>query len=446
MKKLLIILFAFFLFQYPVFADNLRGVWVCTVANLDYPSQPTTNPEILKAETDKIIQNCSDSGFNTIFLQVRPGGDAIYKSSLYPYSYYLTGNQGTPPDNGFDVLKYWIDAAHAADIELHAWINPYRIASAGAAYELSADNPAKKHPEWVRQYNGGLYLDPGIPEVREYVIKGVAEIEKNYDIDGIHIDDYFYPGKDFPDSDTFAKYGQGSSLEDWRRSNTYALVKALGEETDLTFGVSPSGIWANKGIMENGSDTSGASAYFDMYADTLRWAKENIIDYIAPQIYWYNGYAPADYNVLTKWWSEALADCDTKLYIGLGDYRMDAFGSDPGSPWFNGNEILKQMKMNKENKKIEGEIHFRYGSVMNHRSLYDKIKNEYTRDNDNGKDEFCIYIYFNTYGEPIFAKKDTDFSIPRCRSSAPGDAGYARAVFMREGRLKCENVVLNFSL
>ena len=425
MKKFLILLSAFLLFQYPVFAENLRGVWVCTLANLDYPSSPDSTD--LKAEADTIITNCSELGFNAIFLQVRPSGDAIYKSKLYPYSYYLTGTQGKSP--GFDVLQYWIDKAHAAGIELHAWINPYRVTTKGAKYTLSENNIAIKHPEWVIEYDGAKYLDPGIPEVREYVVKGAEEIERNYDIDGIHIDDYFYPGKDFPDSKTFAQYGQGLTLEDWRRSNTYALVKALHDSLDTTFGVSPSGIWANRGTMENGSATSGASAYFDMYADTLRWAKDEIVDYIAPQIYWYNGYAPADYSTLTQWWSDSLGDCDTKLYIGLADYRMDSFKDDANSPWYMGNEIEKQIKMNAKNPRIGGEIHFRYSSVINHAPLSEKIKAQYS------EKEFCIYLYFDETGTPLYVKKDSAFSEKRCQSHAPDNAAYARAVYRRNGRV-----------
>jgi len=432
MKKLLIILFAFLLFQYPVNAENLRGIWVCTLGNLDYPSSPDNAD--LKGEADEIIKTCSELGFNSIFLQVRPSGDAIYKSKYYPYSYYLTGAQGKATD--FDVLKYWIDTAHSKNIELHAWINPYRITSKGATYPLSKDNIATSHPEWVIDYDGAKYLDPGIPEVREYVVNAAKEIEKNYNIDGIHIDDYFYPGKNFPDSHTYAKYGDGMSLEEWRRNNTYLLVKSLHDNLDTCFGVSPCGIWANKGTMPNGSDTRGASAYFDMYADTLRWAKEEIIDYIAPQIYWYSGYSPADYTTLSKWWCESLQDCKTKLYIGLGDYRINDFGSDPQSPWYQGNEIEKQMKMNSQNSRIDGEIHFRYSSVANNKSLRDKIQTAYT------EYKTCIYLYFNRNGIPLYVKKDHSFSISRCRSYAPENSAYARAIFTQNHQLCKKHISL----
>lgn len=439
MKKILIILSAIILFQYPVFADSLKGVWVSTVANLDYPAKPTTDPDILKHEADNIISNCRELGFNAIFLQVRPSGDALYKTELYPWSHYLTGTQGLAPDNGFDPLAYWCDIAHKNNIELHAWINPYRISTSPIA--LAPDNIARTHPEYTKKYKNGTYLDPGIPEVREYVIKAAAELASKYDIDGIHLDDYFYPGKDFPDSDTYSRYGNGMTLEDWRRSNTYTLIKEMGEAVHkenkrLRFGVSPCGIWANKGSMENGSDTRGASAYFDMYADTLRWARENIIDYIAPQIYWYNGYAPADYGIISKWWCDSLKGCATDLYIGLADYRMDEFGSDSTSAWYNGNEIIKQMRMNKSNEAIKGEIHFRYSSVINHATLYEKIKNEYK------EKSFTLYIYYDRTGKVIFAKKDTAFLASRCRASAPENAAYARAFFEnKSGRLKRETVV-----
>jgi uncharacterized lipoprotein YddW (UPF0748 family) len=450
MKKLIPILIILLILPLRVHAERLRGVWVSTVANLDYPSRPTTDPEALRAEAVEILDNCAELGINAVFLQVRPAGDALYPSKLYPYSAYLTGTQGLAPDNDFDPLAFWVENAHSRGMELHAWVNPYRVATSASA-ALADNSPAKLHPEWTVKYNDTLCLDPGIPEARQLVIDGVKEIAENYEVDGIHFDDYFYPGKDFPDEKTYEEYGNGLSRDDWRRANTEELIRDCGEAVhsvnkDLRFGVSPCGIWANRSQNENGSDTSGASAYYDMYADTLKWARDDLIDYIAPQIYWYNGFDAADYSVLSSWWSEQLSDCDTELYIGLGDYRIDQYGNDSSSPWFEGNEIEKQMIMNRENSDIQGEIHFRYGSIVKNASLYEKLRSVYAGEAAKNADmaEECVYIYYNRFGDPIFVKKDLGaFSVAACRSFAPDGAEYGIGVFFdSNGRVKRERVRL----
>lgn len=249
--------------------DEMRGIWVSTVLNLDYPSKATTSEAALKSEADSIIAECSAMGINNIFLQVRPCSDAFYKSSVYPWSKYLTGTQGTAPEGDFDPLSYWISSAHSKGIKLHAWINPYRVTKSNDASDseynsLAASNPAKLHPEYIVKYSDNqYYFDPGLPEVRELLIEGALEIVKNYDVDGIHMDDYFYPGTGFNDADTYAKYGSGfSTAEDFRRNNVDLLVKELGEkihaqDPSCIFGISPSGIWANKTTRPEGSDTGG---------------------------------------------------------------------------------------------------------------------------------------------------------------------------------------------
>lgn len=439
MKKIIFLLVLILLTPQHIYAeaDKLRGVWVSTVANLDYPSVPTTDASALRSQADSILDECLNLGMNAVFLQVRPSSDAIYPSKLYPYSAYLTGNQGTSPSDKLDPLAYWIDGAHSRGMQLHAWINPYRV-STDANVVLSPDNPAKKHPDWVITYRNALYFDPGIPEAKEYVINGIKEIVENYDVDGIHFDDYFYPGSDFDDSASYSKYGKNADKADWRRSNTNALIRETGEAIrssgkNIRFGVSPSGIWANKGTMENGSNTTGASAYFDMYADTLKWAKENYVDYIAPQIYWYNGFKAADYKTLCEWWQNELKDSKTDLYIGLADYRLDSFANDSSSPWYDGNEILKQMQLNSAADGIDGEIHFRYNSIIAHKPLYDKIKAEYSADVPDTSVQSCnecVYIYYDKFGNPVYIKKVSgEFDIKLCRSNAPDNAEYADCVF-----------------
>ncbi len=369
-------------------SDRMNGVWVATVANLDYPVKATTSSESLKAEADEIISNCRDLGFNAIFLQVRPASDAIYKSSIFPWSQYLTGSQGTAPDNDFDPLEYWVSKCHENNIELHAWINPYRATrNSNGLDSLANSNPAKQHPEYMVRYSdGNYYYNPALPEVRQLLVDGVMEIVNNYNVDGIHMDDYFYPGQNFDDDEAYAEYGNGQDIGDWRRENVNTLIKEINTNVkasgkDIDFGISPSGIWANKSNSSLGSDTRGSESYYNLYADTRKWALEGWIDYICPQVYWEIGHSTADYETLAYWWANTLADCDTKLYIGLADYKCD--GVDSSSVWYNGKAIQQQLALNNSIPKISGEVHFRYQLIVDNPSLCSIIKN---KDNNSSAD------------------------------------------------------------
>lgn len=366
-------------------SGELRGIWISTTKNLDYPSKGTTSAVQLRAEADNILDNCRDMGMNAIFLQVRDSSNAIYKSSIYPWSEYLTGSQGTAPSDDFDPLEYWIKGAHSRGMELHAWINPYRVTNFGNGTPLSAlanTNPAKQHPEYcIKHTNGNYYFDPAIPEVRQLVLDGVDELVKNYDIDGIHLDDYFYPSADFDDSASYAKYGGGMDKAQWRRNNVNLLISGIRKviddnNSDISYGISPSGIWANKTQSELGSDTSGKSSYYELSADTRKWALDETIDYIAPQIYWEIGHKSADYKTLVDWWADTLKDSKTKLYIGLADYKAVGI-SDAKSVWYNAKAIKQSMDYNNGVPKVTGEIHFRYGSVMSNDNIVNIIKAEY---------------------------------------------------------------------
>ena len=359
--------------------QRMSGIWVSTTLNLDYPTTKTTNSDTLKSETDTIINNCADMGITDIFFQVRPASDSFYKSDIYPWSQWLTGSQGTAPDNNFDPLQYWIDQAHSKGMKLHAWINPYRVTNNTnlTINDLAISNPARQHPEWVIAHEGKLYFGPAIPEVQNLVVSGVEEIVKNYNIDGIHLDDYFYPGSTFNDSGSYAKYGNGMDKNDWRRENVNTLVNNLHNKiksikSDVEFGISPVGVWANKKNNPLGSDTYGSESYYKNYADTRKWALEGWIDYIAPQIYWEIGNKTIDYKTAVLWWADTLKDCNTKLYIGLADYKCD--GVAQSSPWYNGAAINKQIALNKTIDKVSGEIHFRYKFVNNLSYLKNIVK------------------------------------------------------------------------
>lgn len=349
--------------------NRMRGVWVATIFSLDYPNEPTTSQKLLKQQVDLIIKNSKDMGMTDIFFQVRPSCDAFYKSKYFPWSKYLTGQQGLAPEDNFDVLKYWIDKCHENGLKLHAWINPFRVTKNGDKEFESLDkySPARNHKDWLVKYkkDGNYYFDPAIPEVRNLIISGALEIVNNYDVDGIHLDDYFYPGRDFDDAKSFETYGKNFiNIDDFRRDNVNKLISGLNEQLhkekkNLKFGVSPCGIWANKKTHPEGSDTNGFESYSNLYCDTLYWIKNNMLDYVAPQIYWNIGYKKADYKILIDWWSDAVKNSEVELYIGIADYKS-ALEKDKSSVWYGIDEIKRQLNLNKQYDNISGEIHFRY--------------------------------------------------------------------------------------
>ena len=368
----------------------MRGLWVASVVNIDYPSKPTADPEILKKEALEILDNAKNTGLNAVFLQVRPTADAFYKSKYFPWSKFLTGTQGKAPDKNFDPLAFWIEEAHTRGIELHAWINPYRITKKTASEakptinSLHYSHPARKNPEWVVQYkDGNLYFDPGIPAVRKLIVDSIMELVENYDIDGIHFDDYFYPGRDFNDSKTYAAYGTGfKNIGDWRRNNVNQLVSEVYDaikstDRDVRFGISPFGIWANKKNNSLGSDTNGLETYYDHFADARKWVKDGIVDYICPQLYWNIGYKVADYSKLLTWWKDVVSGTSVDLYIGHAAYK--AGDQDKTSPWHGVAEIERQLLLNRQYPEVKGSLFFNYTSLANSPALRAAIRGVYDR-------------------------------------------------------------------
>lgn len=347
-------------------SNEFRGVWVATVYGLNYPGKTSTDPEVLKQDAIKLLDNVKEQGFNAVILQVRPSSDAFYPSQIFPWSKYLTGTEGTAPADGFDPLAFFVKEAHKRGLQLHAWINPYRItAKSEDNGMLSSSNPAVLHPDWTVTHNadGKMYWNPGIPEVRKMIVDGVKEIVRNYDVDGVQIDDYFYPDSSFEDSAAYQKYGAGASLADWRRANNDQLVQAIHDAVhsfgkNTKFGVSPFGIWKNQKNDPLGSATSGKEGDSEMYADARGWVKKGWVDYIAPQIYWNIGYQKADYGVLSDWWSDVVRGTDVKLYIGMAAYRAD--DKNPSSPWYGMDEIRRQVQRNRQNPEIAGSIMYSY--------------------------------------------------------------------------------------
>ena len=368
--------------------DGMRGVWVSSVANIDYPSQQGLSADQLKSEADTILNNIAAMGLNTVFLQVRPSADALYQSALFPWSRYVSGTAGQAPDGDFDVLAYWVEGAHSRGLQLHAWLNPYRITRDGKK-ELDAlpeTSPAKQHPEWVVEYEGNYYFNPGLPAVQQLVVDGAAEIVRNYDVDGIHLDDYFYPGTDFNDAAAYARYGEDfDDIGDWRRDNVNTLIASLDETVhainpELSFGVSPAGIWDNKADNPKGSDTNGRSSYREIYCDSVEWVKRGTVDYICPQLYWSIGYEIADFEVLVDWWQDIVSTSDVALYIGIGAYR--AAEAEPGDVWYGTAELERQLDMLDNSIDIQGEVFFSYASLMEAQGCSDFLTAHYAEKDD----------------------------------------------------------------
>nr|MBA2321469.1 family 10 glycosylhydrolase [Deltaproteobacteria bacterium] len=324
---------------------EFRGVWVATVANINFPTRPGLSPAALTAELDRIVDASADAGFNAIVFQVRPEGDALYDSEMEPWSRFLTGRQGGDP--GMDPLAYLVSAAHARNVEVHAWFNPYRAKSSASAAAV-APHITVSDPDLVRTYGNLVWMDPGSERVRKRTLDVVLDVAKRYDVDGIHFDDYFYPypdasGRDFPDTKTWDVYvGGGGMLEraDWRRSNVNALVSAVGDGLASTrswvrFGISPFGIY-RPGFPDG---VTGFDQYARLYADPLTWLEHGWVDYVAPQLYWPTSAARQPYNPLLTWWAERssggrhvfagnfLAALGTKPHWTVDEFRLQLEGT-----------------------------------------------------------------------------------------------------------------------
>lgn len=352
--------------------EPLRAVWIASVYNIDFPSSNNLSAREMQSELDDIVENVAAIEANAIFFQVRPTADALYKSAIFPTSRWLVQTEGADLD--FDPLAYLIDASAKKGIGVHAWLNPYKVTRGSVqspAFDLSymsEDNPLRNYPEiLIYHANGEVYMNPGEPKSQELILSAVRELLENYDLAGIHYDDYFYPDGDFEDADTYAKYGANfSSIEDWRRNNvntlikeTYDLVKSY--DKNILFGTSPSGVWANQSSDALGSATyGGTESYYAHYADSRKWVKEGWLDYIAPQIYWNIGYHPADYEILLNWWTDVTKGTSVKLYPGLALYKL---GDDSQSAaWLDVTEIAKQINLNRS-LNIDGECLYGYGKL-----------------------------------------------------------------------------------
>lgn len=348
----------------------LRGLWVATVDNIDWPTKRGLPVETQQEEMLTLLDKMKSCNMNTVIFQIRPTADAFYKSKFEPSSYWLTGEQGK--DMGYDPLQFVVDECHKRGMYLHVWLNPYRINYDTTAYNTYAkDHIMNKHPEWVVNYGKAKYFNPGLDEVRKFTCNVVKDIVHNYDVDAIHMDDYFYPykiaGQEFPDSLTFVKYPRGfTDKGDWRRNNVNMIIKEINETIKkekpwVEFGISPFAIWRNKTEDPRGSETKAMTNYDGLYADILLWQEKGWIDYVLPQLYFNIGYPIADYAILADWWSKY--NYGANVYAGLAPYRVSKTAKQ--KEWHNPNQLVKQIRRNMSDPNLQGEIYFSAKSFFN---------------------------------------------------------------------------------
>ena len=404
MAKLRNIVIGIFIIHYSLFIAPLkaqiafRGAWIATVANIDWPStEAVGNDSLQKAEMVWILDSLQSLGINAVIFQVRPTADALYQSEYEPSSHWLMGKQGDSLT--YDPLAWTIEQAHERHMEVHVWLNPYRVNLAKTdTSTICADHIWRKHPEWFWEYNKQWYFNPGLDITREWICTIVQDIVYRYDIQAIHMDDYFYPypagGKPLPDVKTFEKYPRGfDNIEDWRRDNVNRAIQEISAtihecKDSVQFGISPFGVWRNASVDSTGSKTTaGITNYDDLYADIRLWIREGWIDYVLPQLYWEIGKKAADYETLAHWWANEVRGTNCKLYIGMAPYRLE--GAKKDSPWGIGNEISRQMKLNRTIPEISGECFYSTRPLLrNPRHVCDTIKLIYKDDDTQKETDF----------------------------------------------------------
>ena len=351
----------------PPVRREFRGVWVASVANIDWPSRPGLSTWEQQEELLHVLNRSVAVGLNAIVLQIRPAADALYSSSLEPWSEYLTGRQGLAPEPVWDPLAYAVEEAHRRGLELHAWFNPFRARHPTATSEPAATHVSRRRPELVLTYGSHLWLDPGLAAARSYSIRVISDVVRRYDIDGVQIDDYFYPYKerdssgtllDFPDSVSWTRYvatGGTLSRDDWRRSNVDAFVRDLyraikREKRRVKFGVSPFGIWRPG----NPPTIQGFDPYEQIYADARKWLVEGWVDYFAPQLYWPIQPPAQSYPTLLAWW---VGENVKRRHLWPGNFSSRVGAGDSARRWMPG-EILEQVRLTRELPGATGNIHF----------------------------------------------------------------------------------------
>ncbi|MER6557065.1 family 10 glycosylhydrolase [Streptomyces sp. NPDC001027] len=343
---------------------EMRGMWLATVSNRDWPSRSGLSAAAQRAELIALLDLAVSRRLNTVVFQVRPTADALWPSPYEPWSQVLTGVQGRSP--GWDPLGTAVTEAHARGLQLHAWFNPYRVATHDDPTRLVASHPARRNPDWLVPFGGRLYYNPGLPEVRAFVQDAILDAVRKYPVDAVHFDDYFYPypvaGQTFDDEAAYDAHGGAfSSRAAWRRDNvdrlvleTAARIKAVRPTTQ--FGISPFGVWRNASTDPRGSATRALQSYDDIHADTRKWVRQGWIDYVVPQLYWNIGLSAADYAKLVPWWAEVARGSRTRLYIGEALYRA----GDPTQPaaWQDPAELSDHLDLAARHPEVRGHVFF----------------------------------------------------------------------------------------
>lgn len=375
----------------PGVMREMRGVWVASVANIDWPSKPGLTTDSARKELTSLLDRSVALGLNAVVLQVRPAADALYPSRLEPWSEYLTGAQGRAPEPMWDPLEYAVAEAHRRGLELHAWFNPYRARHPTATTPNAATHISRTNPELVKEYGRYLWMDPGEPAVQQRSIDVMMDVVRRYDVDGIHIDDYFYPYPetdsatrrtiDFPDEPSWRKYVAGGgrlSRDDWRRKNVDDFIERIHGEIKrekpwVKFGISPFGIW-RPGYPPQ--IQAGFDQYAAIYADARKWLREGWMDYFTPQLYWPIGQTPQSYPVLLDWW---VRENVRGRHMWPGNFTSRTFEGNP-TPW-PAREILGQIYVTRGRPGATGNIHFSAKAfVLNRDSLSEKVANEAYRE------------------------------------------------------------------
>lgn len=411
------ILFVLLLLAATMMGQNpkreFRGAWIQAV-NGQFQG---LGRDRMQAMLVSQLNDLQQDGINAIFFQVRVEGDALYPSELEPWSRYLTGQQGKAPDPYWDPLQWMIEQCHARNMELHAWINPYRAKTKGTTL-MANTHEYFRHPDHFFDYDGLYLFDPGCPENRDWICKVTCDIVRRYDVDGIHIDDYFYPypqaGIPIPDDATYAKYGNGMNRNDWRRQNVNQYIAQMCRQIRevkpwVKFGISPFGIYRNQKSDPNGSATNGLQNYDDLYADVLLWIREGWVDYNIPQIYWEIGNKAADYETLIHWWSENAGQ--RPLFVGQDVNRTVKF-ADPTNP--NQHQMHRKYQLQRNLPGIQGSCQWYAAAVC---------------ENPAGYQDVLRQVYHSTPAlQPL---------MPWIDSKAPGKPRKAAVIWTPDGPVLC---------
>ncbi|HYH82973.1 MAG TPA: family 10 glycosylhydrolase [Longimicrobium sp.] len=371
----------------PAVRREFRGVWIATVANIDWPSRPGLPADSQRAELIGLLDRAAALHLNAIVFQVRPAGDALYRSPLEPWSEYLTGAQGTPPSDGYDPLEFAVTEAHRRGMELHAWFNPYRARHPSAKTPEVATHISRTHPDVVKRYGNFLWMDPGEPRVQDHSIAVILDVVRRYDVDAVHVDDYFYPyperdtaGRniDFPDEPSWQRYRQGGgrlARDDWRRGNVDRFVERMYREVHgvkpwVQVGISPFGIW-RPGYPSQ--IVTGFDQYAMLYADARKWLREGWTDYFTPQLYWPIARTGQSYPLLLDWWAKENV---MGRHLWPGNFTSRTFEGAP-TPW-TADEVIGQVFVTRGRMGADvGNIHFSMKAfVLNKDSLSERLTRE----------------------------------------------------------------------